>query len=80
MMKKCYRSNGMKKYSEVEKVVLRSVFNRMLEEGMDYFTAETAELFNVGDINGQTVQRKLFYIRILEIERNGRDFEITDQE
>lgn len=55
----------MKEYSEVEQITLRSVFKRMLEEGMTHFTAETAELFGFGELDPK-VQRKRFYISIIE--------------
>ena len=55
----------MKQFSEVEKIILQSVFKKMLEEGRTHFTAETAELFGFGELDPK-VQRKRFYISIIE--------------
>lgn len=55
----------MKQYSEVEKITLQSMFKKMLEEGRTHFTAETAELFGLGELDPK-VQRKRFYISIIE--------------
>ncbi len=55
----------MAKYSEVEKITLKNAFKNMLEEGRTHFTAETAELFGLGELDPK-VQRKRFYISIIE--------------
>lgn len=55
----------MAKYSEVEKITLKSFFKNMLEQGMEYSTAETIELFGLGEGVPRT-QRKRFYISIIE--------------
>lgn len=65
------------RYSEVEKGVLLSVFKQMLEEGMDYSTAETIELFNLEE--GVPIpQRKRFLIAIKEDPTYGRNFKVED--
>ena len=66
------------RYSEVEKVILRSVFKQMLEEGLEYGTAETIELFNLEE--GVPIpQRKRFLIAIKEDPTYGRNFKVEDQ-
>lgn len=65
------------RYSEVEKGVLLSVFKQMLEDGMDYSTAETIELFNLEE--GVPIpQRKRFLIAIKEDPTYGRNFKVED--
>ena len=61
------------RYSEVEKKTLLIVFSQMLEEGMDYFTAEVIEFKGLGELLKPNFKRKRFFIRIQEDLSYGRD-------
>lgn len=55
----------MEQYSDTEKIILKSVFEQMLEEGRTHFIAETVELLGFDGLVPK-VRRKRFYISIIE--------------